>query len=137
MKIATAHKWRMFYVCFALVACGIAAALVLYALRTNIDLFFTPTDLINQQPQAEIRVGGQVKPGSLEYGTDLEVRFILTDYKEEIKVQYKGVLPDLFREEQAVVVRGKLAEKIFYAKQILAKHDQNYTPPELLAKFKE
>lgn len=137
MKIATAHKWRLFYVCFTVVACGIAVALVLYALRANIDLFFTPVDLVRQQPQAVVRVGGEVKRDSLQYGDDLEVRFLLTDYQQEIEVQYQGVLPDLFREEQAVVVRGKLVDTIFHAEQILAKHDQNYTPPELVAKFKE
>ncbi len=137
MKITSTHKWRLFYVCFAVFACALAVALVLYALRGNIDLFFTPDELVLQQPAAVVRVGGEVKRGSLEYGADLSVNFILTDYTRELTVHYYGVLPDLFREEQAVVARGKLIGTTFYAEQILAKHDQNYTPPELVAKIKE
>lgn len=137
MKITPLHKWRILYVIFIITTSAIAVGLILYALRTNIDLFYTPADLMLQQPHALVRVGGEVKTGSLEYSSDLLVNFVLTDYQRELPVSYQGILPDLFREEQAVVVRGKLLDNVFYAEQILAKHDQNYIPPELVAKLKE
>ncbi len=108
-------------------------ALVMYALRQNISLFYTPTEVLQGEvpKAAHIRMGGQVVEGSVVRGKDLEVQFKLTDTNQEILVSYRGLLPDLFREGQGLVVDGMLAEPgHFKADRVLAKHDENYMPPE-------
>lgn len=114
--------------------------LVLYALRQNINLFFTPSDLplAKLSTQAKVRVGGMVLQDSVEHSDNLNVTFQITDYKANLLIKYRGLLPDLFREGQGVVVFGNLTnEGVFKAEQILAKHDQNYMPPGLSEKLAE
>lgn len=115
---------------------GFALALVLFALRQNISLFYTPSDIAKNQPAASslIRVGGMVKPGSVKRARDsLQVWFTITDFKQDLRVSYDKILPDLFREGQGVVVNGHMLAdaKVFIAEEVLAKHDENYMPPEL------
>lgn len=115
---------------------GLALALVLFALRQNISLFYTPSDIAEKQPTAQslIRVGGMVKPGSLKRDPhSLRVWFTITDFKHDLRVYYDKILPDLFREGQGVVVNGHMQAngKQFIAEEVLAKHDENYMPPEL------
>lgn len=114
---------------------GLASGLVLYALRQNISLFYTPTQIINHQaPQHRaIRVGGMVVKGSiLRHANGLDVAFQLTDYAQTITIHYHGILPDLFRDEQGVVAQGLLQDDLsLNASQVLAKHDENYMPPEV------
>lgn len=125
------HKWRLAYIIGALAALGLIVCLVLYALRQNINLFFTPTELWQQQPQAIVRIGGAVKRDTLSIDANLNVRFVMTDDQQDVVVNYQGILPDLFREGQLVVAKGRLQGQQFYAEQILSKHDENYVPPEL------
>ena len=120
---------------------GLTLALVVYALRTNIDLFYTPEEVLygkhesGAKPQKgeRLRVGGYVLPGSVQRdNATLNVTFTLYDKRASINVTYSGVLPDLFREDQAVVVQGVLTNAAeIRASEVLAKHDENYTPPEL------
>lgn len=126
------HKTKLLYLLAALAISSIVIGLVLYALRQNINLFFTPQQLTARQigNELRIRIGGFVRKDSVKYARDLTVNFIITDFTADVEVQYTGVLPDLFREEQGVVVLGKFkSDHIFYADQVLAKHDENYRPP--------
>lgn len=111
---------------------GIAVGLVLYALKQNINLFYTPTQLLEVtiNPEQQIRIGGYVKKQSVAYDTSGEsVSFVITDRKNEIKVTYHGVLPNLFREGQGVVVSGRVSEPgLLTASEVLAKHDEKYMP---------
>ncbi len=103
----------------------------MYALRQNIDLFYSPTELhaANILPQQQIRRGGMVRHDSIQHTNNLKVTFVVTDFKDDVIVHYTGILPDLFKEGQGVVASGSLnADNIFVADQILAKHDQNYMP---------
>ncbi len=104
--------------------------LVLYALRQNINLFYTPEQLLaaDPAPLGRIRIGGMIKEITVMDG--LQIEFIVTDYKQEVAVKYSGVLPDLFKQGQGVVALGKLvAPRQFVAEQVLAKHDEKYMPP--------
>lgn len=116
-------------------------ALVLYALRSNINLFYTPSDLVAGKVPAtqKIRLGGMVVNGSMQRTTDsLKVQFALSDMQQQVTVNYEGILPDLFREGQGVVTMGHwTADKVFQAQEVLAKHDENYMPPELKAVMSE
>jgi len=105
---------------------------VLKALDKNIDLYLTPTDVIesNYEMNNQFKLGGMVKEGSVKK-TDLEVEFIVTDFNEEILISYQGILPNLFKENSGVVASGSLDGNIFKAKEILAKHDENYMPVKL------
>ena len=105
---------------------------VLKALDKNIDLYLTPTDVIesNYEMNNQFKLGGMVKEGSVKK-TDLEVEFIVTDFNEEILIIYQGILPNLFKENSGVVASGSLDGNIFKAKEILAKHDENYMPIKL------
>ena len=113
---------------------AIAAALVLNAFRGNIVFFFSPSEVAaNQAPQkGDFRIGGMVEKGSVKRTSDgLTVQFVVTDTAKSIPVLYKGILPDLFKEGKGVVAQGSLdADGVFRASQVLAKHDENYTPPE-------
>ena len=104
------------------------------SLNKNLLYFKTPTEIFNSEDiniQRIIRVGGMVKKNSIVVNQE-EVRFIITDFKNEISVSYKGVVPNLFSEEKGVIAEGSLKDKKFFiAKKILAKHDENYMPPEL------
>lgn len=125
------RQHRMLYVFALLVGGAITIGLVLYALRQNINLFYTPTELAAQTVPigAKIRLGGVVKEHSLVNLGQTQLEFIVTDYVTERIVRYAGVLPDLFREGQGVVALGVLdPQGTFIAQQILAKHDEKYEP---------
>ena len=118
----------------ALAALGIASALVLNAFQSNLVFFFSPSQVVaNEAPrERNFRIGGLVKQGSLQREAQgLTVRFAVTDLAHKIPVTYTGLLPDLFKEGKGVVAQGKLgADGVFRADQVLAKHDENYMPPE-------
>lgn len=118
-----------------LTALGIAAALILNAFQSNLVFFFTPTQVAAGEAPKDrtFRIGGLVKEGSL-VRQDVTVRFVVTDTAKEIPVSYKGILPDLFQEGKGVVAQGSLgADGQFTASEVLAKHDENYMPPEAKA----
>lgn len=118
----------------ALAVLGIIAALVLNALNSNIALYISPTDVAaGKAPQGKtFRIGGLVKEGSISRQADgVTIAFIVTDTEKDITVNYKGILPDLFKEGKGAVAQGKLvADGTFTATEVLAKHDENYMPPE-------
>jgi cytochrome c-type biogenesis protein CcmE len=125
------HK-RLAAIAFGLAALGIATALVLSAFEKNLVFFFTPTQVAaNEAPQGRtFRIGGMVETGSVKR-EGIEVRFVVTDTAKSIPVVYSGALPDLFREGKGVVAQGQLgADGVFRAREVLAKHDENYMPPE-------
>jgi cytochrome c-type biogenesis protein CcmE len=124
---------------FALIAAGlaalaVAAALVLNAFRSNLVFFFSPSQIAAGEAPKDraFRVGGMVESGSLRREADgLTVQFVVTDTAQSVPVVYTGILPDLFREGKGVVAEGRLgADGVFRAEQVLAKHDENYMPPE-------
>ncbi len=115
---------------------GLAALLVINALGNNLSYFFSPTEVTeNKVPENHVfRLGGLVEPGSLQRGQELTVRFSVTDNRNRIRVRYTGILPDLFQEGQGVIAQGRLGEDgVFVADEVLAKHDENYMPPEVAA----
>ncbi|WP_027960269.1 cytochrome c maturation protein CcmE [Halomonas halodenitrificans] len=124
------------YLSLGLIAlAAIAVGLTLYALRSNINLFFSPVQIAaGDAPfERQIRAGGMVKEGTVARNPEsLDVAFVVTDYVDDLEVRYSGILPDLFREGQGVVVVGKLqSEGWLRADQVLARHDENYMPPEV------
>jgi cytochrome c-type biogenesis protein CcmE len=119
---------------------AVAVGLVLYALSGSIVFFNSPTDIVEKHPGPNIRIrlGGLVKQGSVVHGTDLRIRFDVTDGKSDIPVQFQGVVPDLFREGQGVVAEGTLASNgTFNADTVLAKHDERYMPKEVVDALKK
>lgn len=130
-----ARKQRMVFVGVVLIGVITAAVLVLSAIGENMLYFFSPTQVkAGEAPQTRsVRVGGLVVDGSVErVGTGLTVRFDLTDTAESITVEYTGILPDLFREGQGIVAMGRVRpDGVFSAEEVLAKHDENYMPPEV------
>ncbi|HET9718231.1 MAG TPA: cytochrome c maturation protein CcmE [Pseudolabrys sp.] len=119
---------------------SIAAVLVLSALRDSIVFFNSPTDIAEKHlaPGTRLRVGGLVKPGSLQRGDNLLVRFAVTDGKSDLAVRYQGIVPDLFREGQGVVAEGKLEPGgTLAADTVLAKHDERYMPREVVDALKK
>lgn len=130
----TPRKKRLWFIVAGLALVGIAVGLVLYALKNNVSLYFTPTQVYNKEaPQGRsFRIGGLVEQGSLQREKDgLTVRFNITDTVKTMAVVYKGILPDLFKEGKGVVAQGKLEDgNVFHAEEVLAKHDENYMPPE-------
>jgi cytochrome c-type biogenesis protein CcmE len=133
----TKRQKRLAFILGGLALVGAAAGLVLYALKDNVSLYFTPTQVANHEaPQGRnFRIGGLVEAGSVQReGDGLTVHFRITDTKEGMDVVYKGILPDLFKEGKGVVAQGKLEEgNVFRAEEVLAKHDENYMPPEAKA----
>ncbi len=129
------RKKRILMVCAILVGISISAILILTAFEKNLMYFYSPTEIINgDAPKTRsFRIGGLVVTDSvIRNSDDLKVSFILTDMVNEVKVIYEGILPDLFREGQGIVANGKLqSDNIFIADQVLAKHDENYMPPEV------
>tara|TARA_Y100000590_G_scaffold166752_1_gene190949 strand:+ start:396 stop:854 length:459 start_codon:yes stop_codon:yes gene_type:complete len=129
------RKKRILMVCAILVGISISVILILTAFEKNLMYFYSPTEIINgDAPKARsFRIGGLVVTDSvIRNSDDLKVSFILTDMVNEVKVIYEGILPDLFREGQGIVANGKLqSDNIFIADQVLAKHDENYMPPEV------
>ena len=127
------HKRIVFIVC-SLAALGLATWLVLGAFRNNLVFFFSPTQIATREAPVgrTFRIGGLVQDGSLKRDSDgLTIRFTVTDTANTIPVVYKGILPDLFKEGRGCVAQGRVgADGVFYADQIMAKHDENYMPPE-------
>ena len=127
------HK-RIILIIGGLAVLGIAAALILNAFQSNLVFFFSPTQVkANEAPQGRaFRIGGMVEAGSLKRkGDGLTVQFNVTDTAQTVPVVYTGILPDLFKEGKGVVAQGTLgADGVFHASQVLAKHDENYMPPE-------
>jgi cytochrome c-type biogenesis protein CcmE len=127
------HK-RIAAILVGVIALGVATALVLAAFRENLVFFFTPSQIAaHEAPQGRsFRIGGMVEKGSLKRQADgLTVQFTVTDTAKSIPVTYRGSLPDLFREGKGVVAQGQLgADGVFRASEVLAKHDENYMPPE-------
>ena len=121
-------------IALGVVALGIATALVLSAFEKNLVFFFTPTQVAaNEAPKERtFRIGGLVEPGSVKRQPDgVSVNFVVTDTAKSIPVTYRGVLPDLFREGKGVVAQGRIGpDGVFQASEVLAKHDENYMPPE-------
>jgi cytochrome c-type biogenesis protein CcmE len=131
----TPRRRRMMLVLLILVGVGGAVAFATTAFRDNLLYFYSPSDVYaGKAPKDRVfRLGGMVPTGSFkrEAGS-LEARFVLTDFHKDVAVSYTGVLPDLFREGQGVIARGKLgADGVFIAQEVLAKHDENYMPPEV------
>lgn len=130
----TPRQKRMWFIIAGVALVGAAVGLVLFALKNNVSLYFTPTQVYNKEaPQGRsFRIGGLVEVGSVQREKDgLSVRFSITDTVQMMPVIYKGILPDLFKEGKGVVAQGKLeTDGVFHADEVLAKHDENYMPPE-------
>jgi len=136
----TRRQRRLVLIGGSLGVLALAAALVLTALRDSVVFFNSPTDVVEKKVSSgtRIRLGGLVKPGSLERGENLAVRFEVTDGNRAIAVAYRGILPDLFREGQGVVTEGALdATGVFKADAVLAKHDETYMPKEVADALKK
>lgn len=136
------HRKKRLYAIMAIVfGVGIAVTLMIYALGQNINVYLTPSQVVANPmlTQRVIRMGGMVKSGSVRRDpTDLTVYFTVTDFHHEVAVRYRGILPTLFRAGQGVVVQGKLASRQeFVADQVLAKHDENYMPPEISSSMRQ
>lgn len=133
MQQARSRKLAM--LALMVLALALVTALIMYALKQNISLFYTPTQLVAGEATGKktIRVGGMVVKGSIVRGkTDLAVQFKLTDFNKTVLVTYRGILPDLFREGQGIVALGTMVDaRHFKAAEVLAKHDANYMPPEV------
>jgi cytochrome c-type biogenesis protein CcmE len=124
----------------ALAVLGLAAGLIMFALRDNIVFFYTPTQLAEKHPApgARLRIGGLVKQGSLVKGESRDVSFVITDNEKELATTYTGLLPDLFREGQGVVADGVLgSDGKFRADSVLAKHDERYMPRDVAEALKK
>ncbi|HZX52702.1 MAG TPA: cytochrome c maturation protein CcmE [Pseudomonas sp.] len=130
------RKKRLYIVLAILAGAGIAVALALSALQQNINLFYSPTQIANgEAPQdTRIRAGGLVQEGSVKRSDDsLDTNFVVTDGVKNVTIRYSGILPDLFREGQGIVAMGKLnTDGVLIADEVLAKHDENYMPPEVM-----
>lgn len=144
----TPRRRRMIFVALILLAVSSAAAFLLTALNSNVQYSIVPSDVFAGKAPTDrlFRLGGMVEQGSVkrEPGS-LQIQFDVTDYAHEVTVRYSGVLPDLFREGQGVVVRGKLVDvtglpagqRLLIAEEVLAKHDENYMPPDVAASLKK
>ena len=126
------RKKRIYSILFVFLFSVSGISLILYSLNSNLDFFFTPTELKNNNipPEKRIKIGGMVLEGSVERNGS-EISFVITDYENSIKLIFDGIVPDLFKEGSGVVALGFLNNKIFYAKEVLAKHDENYMPPNI------
>ena len=129
----TRKQRRLILIGSSLGVLAIAAVLVLSAMSDSIVFFNSPTDIAEKHiaPGTRIRVGGLVKPGSVQRGENLNIRFEVTDGKNDVSVRYQGIVPDLFREGQGVVTEGKLEAGGIAADMVLAKHDERYMPREV------
>ena len=132
---------RLFITIIIILTLGIATKLILMALEDNIVYFYTPSDLIEKfgdtnNIQNKIRIGGLVLESSIKKEGEKTI-FMITDRKKEVKVVFKGPLPDLFREGQGIVAEGMFQNNDFIANEVLAKHDENYMPPEVADALKK
>lgn len=134
----TSRSQRVWYILAATFSIACAVALALMAFKDSVVFFFSPSELIEKSPPSGqlIRVGGLVKIGSILKNKDTLV-FTVTDSDMDIKVEYRGIVPDLFREGQGVVAEGYYVNNMFNAKSILAKHDENYMPPQVAKSLEE
>lgn len=136
-----ARQKKMIWVVAILLGAVIAVSLILYAIRQQTDYYFDPT-MISQGKAPEskrIRAGGMVVAGSVKRDPNdpVNIQFSITDFKSTVPVQYRGVLPDLFAENSGVVATGELKDGVFVASEVLAKHDENYMPPEVAKSLKQ
>ncbi|MCF7970401.1 MAG: cytochrome c maturation protein CcmE [Methylococcaceae bacterium] len=132
----TPKRQKRLYIILAIVfGTALAVGLTMYALNQNINLFYSASQIAKGEAptDARMRVGGMVVEGSLKRSSNsLRVSFDLTDYENTVKVVFTGILPDLFREGQGIIAQGKMdAQGVFQADEVLAKHDENYMPPEI------
>lgn len=126
------RKKRLINILLISLLSGSGILMVLFALNTNLDYFYTPSEIISEKlpPNKRVKVGGMVREGSvIRNGEDIS--FVITDYEESISVQYKGIVPDLFKEGSGVVALGYIENNNLKAEKVLAKHDENYMPPAL------
>ena len=136
----TRKQRRLILIGSSLGVLAIAVGLILSAMRQSIVFFNSPTDVVEHQvaPDARLRIGGLVKDGSVKRGSELRISFVVTDGKSDVPVNFQGIVPDLFREGQGVVVEGKLGQdKVFAADTVLAKHDERYMPREVVDALKK
>lgn len=132
------HK-RLTFVIIAFLLLAAAATLILNAFEDNIVFFYSPSELAKKKPAPtqRLRIGGLVMSGSVEKPVGGVIAFTITDTAKTVKIVYKGILPDLFREGQGVVAEGYLKGGVFKANEVLAKHDENYMPPEVAQALKK
>ena len=131
---------RLSLIVATLTALAASVALILVAFEDNVVFFYSPSDLLKKRPgpTQKLRIGGLVKKDSIKREPGVtEVSFEVTDLNNSVPVVFNGILPDLFREEQGVVAEGRYREQLFYATQILAKHDEQYMPPEVAEALKK
>ena len=131
---------RLSLIVATLTALAASVALILIAFEDNVVFFYSPSDLLKKRPgpTQKLRIGGLVKKDSIKREPGVtEVSFEVTDLNNSVPVVFNGILPDLFREEQGVVAEGTYREQLFYATQILAKHDEQYMPPEVAESLKK
>jgi cytochrome c-type biogenesis protein CcmE len=135
----TRKQRRLVLIGSSLAVLAIAVGLILSAMRQSIVFFNSPTEIAEHQaaPGARIRMGGLVKDGSIKREAGLHINFVVTDGKSDVPVTYNGIVPDLFREGQGVVVEGKMTQNIFTADTVLAKHDERYMPREVVDALKK
>ena len=135
----TRKQRRLVLIGSSLAVLALAVGLVLSALRDSIVFFNSPSDIAGKSvsPSGRIRMGGLVEPGSIDRGPELRITFKVTDGNAAIPVSYRGMLPDLFREGQGVVVDGRYANGVFTADTVLAKHDERYLPREVVDALKK
>jgi cytochrome c-type biogenesis protein CcmE len=129
---------RLVFVSLGLGILAIAALLVLNALEDSVVFFHSPTEVAEKRVSTDrrLRIGGLVEDGSVQRGAGSEVRFRVTDLANTVAVSYSGILPDLFREGQGIVVEGRISNGVLVADQVLAKHDEKYMPPEVAEALK-
>ena len=131
---------RLSLIIATLTALAASVALILVAFEDNVVFFYSPSDLVKKRPgpTQKLRIGGLVKKDSIKRKPGMtEVSFEVTDLNNSVPVVFQGILPDLFREEQGVVAEGTYKKQLFYATQILAKHDEQYMPPEVAESLKK
>ncbi|MDD5578226.1 MAG: cytochrome c maturation protein CcmE [Methylobacter sp.] len=136
-----ARRQRLILIALMVLGAGLATAFALKSFNDNLMYFFSTTDVVEGKApkHALFRLGGMIIKGSVERpGDGLMVRFKLTDFSKDVTVEYTGILPDLFREGQGIVAHGRLNQQgVFIAEEVLAKHDENYMPPEVKASLKQ
>ena len=132
------RKKRIYLISLFFITIATSIYLILWALRDNIVFFYSPSEIQQKiglkeiDEMSKLRLGGMVKESSIEQFNDGSINFIITDFDREMVVFYKGIIPDLFKEQQGVIAEGSINnEGIFIANSILAKHDENYMPPEV------
>lgn len=135
------RKQRLILIALMLAGLGVAAKFALNAFNENLMYFFSTSDVVGGKApkDALFRLGGMVVKGSVQRAENsLMVKFKLSDFSQEVTVEYTGILPDLFREGQGIVAKGRLNEQgVFVAEEVLAKHDENYMPPEVAGSLKK